>query len=77
MKTAILIALSVLCFASPAIAADGPKKPSVCADYEIQEGRKGKFAVCYDSEKPRTFSTWAIVEVSHPAGGTAKYLLGF
>jgi hypothetical protein len=75
MKAAIVLAS--LFIASTALAADGPKKPSVCADFEIKSGKRGDFAVCYDSKTVRTFEAWSIVEVSHPSGGKARYLLGF
>jgi hypothetical protein len=76
MKKGMLV-LTLLCLPAVASAADGPKKPSVCADFEIKSGKRGDFAVCYDSKTVRTFTDFSIVEVSHPAGGKARYLLGF
>lgn len=75
MKTAIILASVFV--ASVASAADSPKKPSVCVSFEILEGKSKSAAICYDGEKPKLYTAWSVVEVSHPAGGKVRYLLGF
>ncbi len=59
--------------------AAGPKKPAVCAAYELTELKDGKvLGVCLDGKKARVFTSWKLVDVADPeTGAVARFLVGY
>jgi hypothetical protein len=73
-----LLALSVLAGSTLASAADKPRKPSVCASFELVSTAKGRQAVCYDGKRPKLMSSFAVVDVTDPDSGSGvRVLVGF
>lgn len=49
--------------ASNACAEERTRKPTVCADFVEATSGQRKVGVCYDSKRPRIFTSWTYVTV--------------
>jgi hypothetical protein len=75
---AVVTGLVVLSLAGTAQAANGPKKPSVCAAFKVIESEGKAYGVCSDGKRPKLYSSWRIVEVIEPeSGAVVRVAVGF
>lgn len=74
-----LIALTIFAGSALASAQDKPRKPSVCAVYELAATKAGsKVAICLDGKRPRVFTSFSEGTLTDPAtGATVRFLVGF
>ncbi len=65
--------------ALPLTASAAPKKPSVCAVYELVTSKAGKpVALCYDGKRPKAFDSFTFADVRDPeTGAVARFLVGY
>ena len=81
MKHIISSLVALTLFAGPTLASaqDKPKKPSVCAVYELAATKAGgKVAICLDGKRPRVFTAFSEGTLTDPAtGAVVRFLVGF
>ncbi len=67
-----VFAVTLFC-ASPALAQQRPRKPSVCANYQPIEVKGGKALICFDGTRPSLWTGgWTTVTV-----GKDTFAVGF
>lgn len=77
-RVAVVVAALAVSLPSLAMAA-GPKKPQVCAAYEITELKDSKLlGVCLDGKRAKVFVSWKLVDVADPeTGAVSRFMVGF